>query len=662
MQQTFFFQAMIYLAAAVIMVPIAKRFGLGSVLGYLIAGIIIGPACLKLIGTGGEDLLHFAEFGVVMMLFVIGLELEPSRLWRLRRTIIGMGGMQVTLTTITVAGIAMLIGLSWREALALGMILALSSTAIVLQSLQEKGLMQAASGQSSFAVLLFQDIAVIPMLALFPLLGAQGGDAVTHQSGLAGSLPAWAQTLMVLSSVLFIIVAGRYLIPPFFRLIAKTGMREMFTAAALLLVVGIAVLMTAVGLSPALGTFLAGVVLANSEYRHELETDIDPFKGLLLGLFFIAVGASINFGLIIERPLLILGMVVGVMLIKMIILYIVGRTFRMSSAQNGIFAFSLSQVGEFAFVLISFSAQGGILPKEITDPITAVVAITMALTPLAMMVNEKYISPRLCAVSAATLAERESDIVEENNPVIIAGYGHFGNTIGRFLRANNIEATILDTDSDNVDWLRRIGYKVYYGDASRHNLLEIAGAHKARLIVIAIGDAKKRLEVIDTIKNHFPNLQMLVRSANRYDAYDLMNAGMLHIYRETLDTSLRVGVDVMKILGFRPEVADNAAKTFFTHDEKALKYLSTIRNDEEYITAARSNMEELTRLVQADRAVQESRFAPLPIATPMPFEEQLATIGVNDGIEQIQGPSSAGPFPDAGDNDDPASEEVRLAQ
>lgn len=673
MQQTFFYQAMIYLAAAVIMVPIAKRFGLGSVLGYLIAGIIIGPACLKFIGTEGEDLLHFAEFGVVMMLFVIGLELEPSRLWRLRRTIVGMGGMQVTLTTVAVAGIAMLIGLSWREALALGMILALSSTAIVLQSLQEKGLMQAASGQSSFAVLLFQDIAVIPMLALFPLLGAQGGDAVTsHRSGLAGTLPAWAQTLMVLGSVLFIVVVGRYLIPPFFRLIAKTGMREMFTAAALLLVVGIAVLMTAVGLSPALGTFLAGVVLANSEYRHELETDIDPFKGLLLGLFFIAVGASINFSLIIERPLLILGLVLGVMFLKMIVLYIVGKAFRMSTAQNSIFSFTLCQVGEFAFVLISFSVQGGILPKDVTDPLTAVVAITMALTPLAILVNEKYITPRLCAVAAATVAERESDIVEQNNPVIIAGYGHFGNTIGRFLRANNISTTILDTDSDNVDWLRRIGYKVFYGDASRHNLLEIAGAHKAKLIVIAIGDAKKRLEVIDTIKNHFPNLQMLVRSTDRWDAYDLMNAGMLHIYRETLDTSLRVGVDVMKILGFRAEVADTAAKTFFTHDEKALKYLSTIRNDEEYITAARRNMEELTRLVQADRAVQESRFAPLPIATPVPFEEQLATIGADDdateqaqreqAIQTVIGPSADDPSLDEGVNDDPAGEEVRLAR
>lgn len=659
---------MVYLAAAVIMVPIAKKFGLGSVLGYLIAGILIGPSCFKLIGPGDEGLLHFAEFGVVMMLFVIGLELEPSRLWNLRRTIIGMGGMQVVLTTVIVTGIAMLLGLSWREALAVGMILALSSTAIALQSLQEKGLMKTASGQSAFAVLLFQDIAVIPMLALFPLLGTQAAGAAGHHTGLVGSWPAWAQTLMVLGSVLFIIVAGRYFIPRFFRLIAQTGMREMFTATALLLVVGIAVLMTAVGLSPALGTFLAGVVLANSEYRHELETDIDPFKGLLLGLFFIAVGASINFALIIERPLLILGLVLGVMFVKMIILCIVGKAFRMSNAQNSVFAFSLSQVGEFAFVLISFSSQRGILPEPITDAVTAVVAITMVLTPLAMLVNEKYVTPRLYAVAATPAVERESDIVQENNPVIIAGYGHFGNTIGRFLRANNIGTTILDIDSDNVDWLRRIGYKVYYGDASRRNLLEIAGANKARLIIIAIGDPKKRLKVIDTVKKYFPNLQILVRSTDRWDAYDLMNAGMLHIYRETLDTSLRVGVDVMKILGFRAEVADNAAKTFFTHDEQALKYLSTIHNDEEYISAARRNMEELIRLVQADRAMQESRFTPSSTNTAAPFEEQLATIGVNDGAGQQPGEQAAknvngqtAADPDA-DSDSPSDQESRDAQ
>jgi CPA2 family monovalent cation:H+ antiporter-2 len=607
MQESFFFQAMIYLAAAVVMVPIAKKLGLGSVLGYLLAGIIIGPACLKLIGQEGEDLMHFAEFGVVMMLFVIGLELEPSRLWRLRQSIMGMGGMQVSLTTLIVAGIALLLGVDWRQALAIGMIAAMSSTAIVLQSLQEKGLMQTAAGQSSFSVLLFQDIAVIPMLALFPLLASEQAGGVTgvhHNTGLAGDLPGWAQTLMVLGSVGVVIGIGRYLVPPVFRLIAKTGMREMFTATALLLVVGIAVLMTSVGLSPALGAFLAGVVLANSEFRHELESDIDPFKGLLLGLFFVAVGASIDFHLVFTRPWLIIGLVLGIMACKMLVLYTVARTFKLSTAQNFIFTFGLCQIGEFAFVLLSFSSQGGILSKEITDIMIAVVAISMALTPLAMLVNEKLLQPRLCVVGTP-MPERESDIESQENPVIIAGFGHFGNTVGRFLHVNNIPATILDSDSDNVDWLRRIGYKVYYGDATRANLLEIAGANKAKLIVIAIGDEKKRMELVETIKTHFPNLQMLVRSSNRWEAYDLMNAGMLHIYRETLDTSLRVGVDVMKMLGYAPETTERLARRFFEHDEKTLKRLSAIRNDEEYISAARKVTQELALLMKEDQGVTE---------------------------------------------------------
>jgi monovalent cation:proton antiporter-2 (CPA2) family protein len=619
MQDSFFFQAMIYLAAAVIMVPVAKRLGLGSVLGYLLAGIFIGPACLKLIGKEGGDLMHFAEFGVVMMLFVIGLELEPSRLWRLRRSIVGMGGMQVCVTTIMVAGLALLLQVDWREALALGMIVAMSSTAIVLQSLQEKGLMQTAGGQSSFSVLLFQDIAVIPMLALFPLLAgdqAAGGGSASHNSGLVGDLPGWAQTLVVLATVGIVIVIGRYLVPPVFRLIAKTGMREMFTATALLLVVGIAVLMTSAGLSPALGAFLAGVVLANSEFRHELESDIDPFKGLLLGLFFIAVGASIDFRLILNKPLVILGLVLGVMACKMLVLYSVGRVFKLSTAQNFIFCFGLCQVGEFAFVLLSFSSQGGILSKEISDTMIAVVAISMALTPLVMLLNEKVLQPRLCKVGTP-MPERESDIEAQDNPVIIAGFDHFGTTVGRFLYANNVPVTILDNDSDNVDWLRKIGYKVYYGDASRSNLLEIAGANKAKLIVIAIDDSKKRLEMIETIKKHFPNLQMLVRSKDRWDAYDLMNAGMLHIYRESLDTSLRVGVDVMKMLGYSPEGTERLARRFFEHDEKTLKRLSAIRNDEEYINAARKVVEELALLMKEDEDVSADR-------TQMELQYELA--------------------------------------
>jgi CPA2 family monovalent cation:H+ antiporter-2 len=599
-QNSFLFQALVYLTAAVIMVPLAKKLGLGSVLGYLLAGIIIGPAILGFVGTEGEDIMHFAEFGVVMMLFIIGLELEPELLWKLRRPIVGLGGLQVLLTTAVISIIAISFGFAFKPAVALGMILALSSTAIVLQTLNEKGLMKTAAGQSSFSVLLFQDIAVIPMLALFPLLATappasqSGHSNSTWVSNLAG----WQHTLVVFGSVAAIVVGGRFLVRPLFRYIAATRLREIFTATALLLVVGIAVLMTQVGLSPALGTFLAGVVLANSEYKHELESDIDPFKGLLLGLFFIAVGASINFELVLGSPLLIFGLVLLLMSVKILVLFVLGKIFKLSLDQNLLFAFGLSQVGEFAFVLLSFSLDEGILPRTVIDPMMAVVAISMALTPLVMLVNERVLQPRF--LSGKKADERPADEINEENPVIIAGFGHFGNTVGRFLRAHGIGATILDTDSDRVELLRRLGFKVYYGDASRHDLLFAAGAERAKLIIVAIEPPEKRLELIETVKKHFPNLRMLVRAQNRYDAYDLMNAGMLHVYRETIDTSLRLGIDAMKMLGHRSYAAHRAARTFFKYDEENLKKLASIRDQDEYINTARGYMEELDRVLQSD--------------------------------------------------------------
>lgn len=599
-QHSFLFQAMIYLAAAVVMVPIAKKIGLGSVLGYLLAGIFIGPAIMGFIGEEGQDIMHFAEFGVVMMLFIIGLELEPQLLWRLRKTIVGMGGLQVLLTAVLIAAIAVGLGLSWQQSLALGMTLSLSSTAIVLQTLNEKNLMKTAAGQSSFSVLLFQDIAVIPMLALFPLLAtlpvvSQGEN---HSSSWISGLPGWIQTLIVFGSVAVIIVAGKFLVRPLFRVVAATRLREMFTATALLLVVGIAVLMTQVGLSPALGTFLAGVVLANSEYKHELESDIDPFKGLLLGLFFIAVGASIDFDLILKKPMLIFALVLGLILVKAIVLFVLGRLFKLSLDQNLVFAFALSQVGEFAFVLFSFSLQKGILPKETIDTMIAVVAISMALTPLIILLNEKLIQPK---VAAAELGEdKEPDTIEEYHPVIVAGFGHFGNTAGRFLRAHKIGMTILDNDVERVELLRKMGFKVYYGDASRYDLLQSAGADKAKLIIITIEPPEKRLEMIETIKKHFPNLRMLVRAENRFDAYDQMNAGMLHVYRETVDTALRVGVDAMRFLGYRTYTAQRAARTFLRLDEANLKKLASIKDKDEYIVTARDNIEELEKILQQD--------------------------------------------------------------
>ena len=597
---SFFFQALVYLTAAVVSVPIAKRIGLGSVLGYLIAGVIIGPTVLGLIGEEGQDIMHFAEFGVVMMLFVIGLELEPSLLWRMRNSIVGLGGLQVAVTSLLIFIIAFAAGIPWQASLALGMTLSLSSTAIVLQTMNEKGLMKSSSGQSSFSVLLFQDIAVIPMLALFPLLATQTIQIGDEHNPFVGSLPGWAQTLVVLGAVALIIIAGRFLIRPAFRFIAQTRMLEIFTAASLLLVIAIAVLMTQVGLSPALGTFLAGVVLANSEYRHELISDIEPFKGLLLGLFFISVGASINFQLIINSPLLIIGLVVLLMSIKGIVLFILGRFFGINTDQNLIFSVALSQVGEFAFVLFSFAAQNSIIDVNIINIMVAVVALSMAMTPIVIVLNERLILPRF---GTKEKEERKADTVDEENPVIIAGFDRFGNIVGRLLKANGIGTTVLDFDSDRVDVLRKLGLKVYYGDASRHELLHAAGAEKAKIIVIAFEDPEKNISLAHTVQKHFPHLKIFVRALDRGDANKLINSGINDVYRETVDTSLRLGIDVMRLLGVRAHRAHRAAQTFLKHDENALRDLAKLHKDrKEYLNAAKEYIAELEEIIQADKA------------------------------------------------------------
>ena len=599
-QHQFLFQAIIFLTVAVIFVPVAKKLGLGSVLGYLLAGVVIGPFVLGFIVNEGESILHFAEFGVVLMLFLIGLELQPELLWKLRKSIVGLGLMQLLITTICIAALAIAFGFGWEHALVLGMILSMSSTAIVLQILSEKGLLKTTAGQSAFAVLLFQDIAVIPILAILPLfskaVSGKAAEAAREIMWIDGA-PGWLRGLIVLGSIGGIIIVGRLLIRPLLRIVAKTEMREIFTAMSLLIVIAIAELMTQIGLSPALGAFLAGVVLANSEYRHELESDIEPFKGLLLGIFFMAVGASINFHLVADKIGTVISWVLLLIVIKSCVLLLLGRIIKMGAKPNFIFSFSLSQVGEFAFVLLSFSLQQGILPQETVSLMIAIVAVSMGLTPIVMLLNEKLIEPRL---GTEVKPQREPDVIDERNKVIIAGFGHFGSTVGRFLKSNKINATYLDIDSDRVDVLRRMGFNVFYGDASRLELLDFAGAKDASIIIIAIGSAEKRLEVVDTVKKHFPHLHMLVRSTNRYDAYDQMNAGLLHIYRETLDTSLRVGVDAMSILGYRKYTARHLAKTFFKYDEQALKRLSAIRDQEVYINEIRKTSEELEMLMQSD--------------------------------------------------------------
>jgi Kef-type K+ transport system membrane component KefB len=510
--------------------------------------------------------------------------------------------LQVGLTTAVVTAAGLGLGLDWRSALAIGLIFSLSSTAIVLQTLQEKGLMKTGGGRSAFSVLLFQDLAVIPMLAILPLLAhsaaAHGGGEGGHSTTWVEGLPGWGVALVVAGAVGAIVVGGRLLIRPAFRFIAKARVPEIFTAAALLLVIGIALLMTRVGLSPALGTFLAGVVLATSEYRHELEGDIEPFKGLLLGLFFIAVGASIDFSQIAQQPLLVGGLVVALIVVKFVVLVILGRVFGLAHDQNLLFSFALAQAGEFAFVLLSFATQQGVLSLELTTPLVAVVALTMALTPLLMLINEKLVQPRF---GTREKAEREADDMDETNPVIIAGYGRFGTIIGRLLRANGIGATVLEVDSDHVDLLRKIGHKVFYGDASRLDLLRAAGAESARVLVIALDDPERILGLVDTTRKHFPHLQVLSRAIGRTHAYELLEAGLDTVYRETLDSSLRVGCDTMRSLGMPAFEALRRTRRFRVHDEIAMRELAGKREDKKaYMHMVRQQSEELERVLRTD--------------------------------------------------------------
>lgn len=597
----FFYQAFIYLAAAVISVPIAKKLGLGSVLGYLLAGVIIGPYIFGFIGEEGQDVMHFAEFGVVMMLFLVGLELQPSLLWKLRAPILGLGGLQVVITAGAITLITLLVSpLPWQTGLAIGLTLALSSTAIVLQTLNEKGLMKSTGGQNAFSVLLFQDIAVIPILAFLPLLAVSNGTAVdSHESHtLIDNLPVFLQTLIILGVITSIVVGGKYLISPAFRLIAQTRLRELFTAASLLLVIGITLLMTQVGLSPALGTFLAGVVLAQSEYRHELETDIEPFKGLLLGLFFIAVGASIDFNLIFENPGLIAAIVVALILVKLIILAGIGKAFGMKTDSNLLFTFGLAQGGEFAFVLFSYALQNGVMTESIANPLIASVAISMALTPLLMLVNEKLILPNF---GTKEVDDREADAIDEKNEVIIAGFGRYGSTIGRFLQANGTQATYLDIDPNNVDLLRKLGLKVFYGDASRHDLLHAAGAEEAKLLIVAVDDSEKALEIVDTAKKHFPHLKIISRTKSWFDYYDMLERDIHGVYREFSDTGLRMATDALNTIGYRNHQVHRALKKFRKHDEMFIKGLANSRHERQsFIKDSRQVIEDLEKMMLDD--------------------------------------------------------------
>lgn len=585
----FLYQALIYLAVAVVCVPVARRLGMGSVLGYLLAGMLIGPFALGFIGKEGQDIMHFAEFGVVMMLFLIGLELEPAHFWKMRGRILGMGSLQLSATALLAGGGLLLIGFSWQSALASGLALSMSSTAIALQTLREKGLNTTESGRSAFAVLLFQDIAVIPILALLPFLTFQTSTGVTGgHAGMLTGLPGWLQASSVLCAILMVITAGRYVIGPFLRTIVGAGLRELCVAASLLIIFAIAFLMKIVGLSPALGAFLAGVVLANSEFRHELESDIEPFKGLLLGLFFIAVGASINFKLIADEPMLVIALVAALLVVKALVLSLTGRLFRLSFEQNCIFSLALSQVGEFAFVLFAFMNTLQVLSGPWLDTMMAVTALSMTVTPVLLLANERLILPRF---GTREQEEQPADAIDEQNKVIIAGFSTFGSTAGRFLRANGIEATILDNNSDRVDLLRKMGFRVFYGDATRLDILHSAGAAEASMLIIAIDTPATNCSLAAMVRKHFPNLTVMVRARNNAETYELMELGAAHVYRECLDASVRLGVDVLVQLGFRRYSATRAGQNFMKYDEDAIHKLAPHRHDEKkYIFTAREQI------------------------------------------------------------------------
>lgn len=594
-------EAFLFLAAGVVAVPLASRLGLGSVLGYLIAGVMIGPFVLGFVGDT-EHIMHFAEFGVVMMLFLIGLELQPPVLWQLRKPILGMGGLQVIVTTLSIAGIAMLFGFSWQMGIAIGLILSLSSTAIALQILGEKNLMQTEGGKGSFAVLLFQDIAVIPIIALLPLLTSQGSEPIqvaNANSTYLDSLPEWQQALVVIGAIISLILIGRYLLRPVFRFIAESHLREMFTATALMLVVGTALLMNMVGLSPALGAFIAGVVLANNEYRHELEANIDPFKALLLGLFFMSVGASIDFNLLLKHPLIVSLVVLGLIVVKFVILWGLAKVFAIQGGYRYWFAFALAQGGEFGFVLLSFSLQNQVLPAEIVDVLTAAIALSMVLTPVLILLNERLVQP-LFERGEAEVHEEPMD--NQHNPVIVAGFGRFGQIVSRLLIANGVQVTVLDHSATHIERVRRFGFKIFYGDASRDDLLHTAGAAKAKLLVIAVDDRATITKIVETAKRHFPNLKLYVRAYDVVHYHELQRLGVDYIERELFLGSLHLGEMVLQELGMRAYQARRKAQQFAKHDQDTTKRLSNFElGSKKYISISQQAREEVLELLQADR-------------------------------------------------------------
>lgn len=592
--ESFLLQASIYLGAAVLVVPLSVRLGLGSVLGYLAAGILMGPV-MGLAGANTGDLQHFAEFGVVLMLFLIGLELEPKALWAMRNKLVGMGGLQVTLTIAAVSGALYVSGFQPQVALILGMIGAMSSTAIVLQTLAEKNLMRTGGGRASFAILLAQDLAVVPILSVMPLLALPAVKGITAEvfgvtnaaptvtatheaSGVAEplltmihTLPAWQITILTLVIVVAIILSGHYLSRPIFRFVHAARLPEMSTFISLLLVLGIAFLMMLVGLSPALGTFVAGVVLANSEFRHQLEADLQPFKGLLMGLFFMTVGVGINFSLLLHQPLTVVELVFGLIAIKAVVLFLIGSIFRMRLRDTTLLALGMAQGGEFGFLIISIGRSEGALPVVAGQMAQLVISLSMLLTPL-LFLGYETLSRRL----NARQTEHPADTIDEQGAVIICGIGRFGQVVNRLVRHSGLQTVVLDADVAMIETMRKFGVKGYYGDPSRPELLEAAGLASAQVLVVAVDDPAKATQIVKFVRAKRPDIHIVARAHDRVHVYELYQAGASDIVRETFDSSLRAGRYVLENMGFSEYEASSLSKAYFHLDRGAMRDLAEL--------------------------------------------------------------------------------------
>ena len=582
----FLHQALIYLAAGVIAVPIFTRLGAGSVLGYLVAGIVIGPWGLRLI-TDPQTVLHFAELGIVLLLFLVGLELNAQRVWALRRAIFGLGSVQLIVTAAAVAAIAMALGQPLMVGLIAGMGFAMSSTAIGLAILTERNLLPTPGGQASFAVLLFQDLAVIPLLLVLAFLG---GEAEAFH---------WTDVAKAIGFIVALIATGRVLVRPALRYIAGTGLREVFVGFALFLVLGAAALAEAVGLSMALGAFLAGVMLAESEYRYELELDIDPFKGLLLGLFFMAIGMAVDLGLFVRIPHIIIALTLAVVAVKIVILYYSARLFGYCNNRDaGLFALALSQVGEFAFVL--FTAAVNVLPPTTVGVLNAVVATSMLTTPLLGMLYLRYVVPRLGART-----ERAPDAISEINPIIVAGFGRFGQVVVRVLRGLGIRATVIDHDPEQIETVRRFGFKAYYGDATRMDLLESAGIRQAKLLLVAIDDPEAAMRMVKRVRERYPGVQLIARAHGRTDAYEYAELGVLSV-REIFGASLDAASRILVALGYQQAAAQRIVERFRDYDERQIVDNAPHRRDlEKLIALGEQGRRDIAQLLAA-----EARLAP----------------------------------------------------